>query len=224
MASIGYLFGDNALSTLAGTLSASSTSVTLALGTGAKFPAPASGQYFAASLTDAATKTDSEIVLVTNVTGDVLTVVRGQEGTSARSWVVGDFIWNGPTGGQMAAMAQSSHFPAGQKAFLESQIIGPGYSNSLTLSLTAPSDGNARMSSALNLGGVAPTGFTSTLSNNLGIGSSGSVSQLSQTQFTFIPMTAGETLVGTFTVTSPAGSYGNTDADYGFELTFTPTD
>lgn len=108
-----FLFANNAQSTLAAPISPSATSITLASGTGALFPNPSAGQQFALTLNDAATGLLYEIVYCTARTGDVLTVARAQEGTTALTWATGDSVDNGPTAGQMAAMQQSaSLFPA----------------------------------------------------------------------------------------------------------------
>jgi microcystin-dependent protein len=59
-------------------------------GTGALFPALTAGQYFYAVLENAAL--DREIVKVTARATDTFTVTRGQDGTTARSWVAGDSV------------------------------------------------------------------------------------------------------------------------------------
>ncbi|WP_321868586.1 hypothetical protein [Paraburkholderia tropica] len=94
------LVSNNAKTTLAQSLSATgSTSTTLAVvsGTGTLFPQPGTtnfpagaSTFFRLSLTDAATQTKREIVYVTARTGDSMTVVRGQDGTAAQDWSVGD--------------------------------------------------------------------------------------------------------------------------------------
>lgn len=101
-----FLFANDAQSTLAGPITAIATSLTLASGTGADFPSPGAGQQFALTLNDAATGLDTEIVYCTARSGDVLTVVRGQEGTSALDWLAGDLAANLNTAGTMAAMVQ----------------------------------------------------------------------------------------------------------------------
>lgn len=104
-----FVFADNAKSTLAAPISAGSTAITLAPGDGALFPAPAAGQAFALVLNDVATQQIVEVCWCTARSGDVLTVQRGREGTTATSWVIGDLAWNGPTSGQMANMVQTPH-------------------------------------------------------------------------------------------------------------------
>lgn len=76
----------------------SGTTLTVTTGTGARFGAPpfpaTIGPPAAAVVAFAAT---AEVVYVTGVTGDVLTVVRAQESTTARSVNVGDVIEAGIT-------------------------------------------------------------------------------------------------------------------------------
>lgn len=101
------LFANNATTTLAGAITNVATTAALQTGAGALFPAPSSGQYFCMTFVDAATGLLNEIVHVTNVTGDVITMVRGQEGTTALSWLSGDHASNWITAAALAAMAQA---------------------------------------------------------------------------------------------------------------------
>ena len=80
------LFTNNAVSLLMAPLSSTSTTLTVMLGHGAKFPTPiASNEFFAITLEDQAAQTH-EIIHVTQRTGDTFTIQRGQENTIARSW------------------------------------------------------------------------------------------------------------------------------------------
>lgn len=78
---------NNGLSTLATGISAADTSVQLAPGEGARFPALGAGDFF--PLTIVQSNTIFEILLVTARAGDVLTVARAQEGTTARAFNAG---------------------------------------------------------------------------------------------------------------------------------------
>lgn len=72
------------------------TSLTVASGQGSRFPAvPFNATIWPQGAI--ATPTNAEIVRVTNVAGDVLTITRHQEGTSARSVIIGDQIANTST-------------------------------------------------------------------------------------------------------------------------------
>lgn len=85
------LFKNNAHSTLASSITDSATSITLASGHGdARFPVTASPNYFYATLIDSSN--NLEVVKCTARSSDVLTVVRAQEGTSARAYSTGDRI------------------------------------------------------------------------------------------------------------------------------------
>ena len=101
------VFSNNANTTLQSGINNTATSLTVALGTGAEFPSPGAGQYFVLTLNDVASGLVYEVMHCTSRTGDTLTVVRGQESTSAVAWLAGDYVRSGPTAGQMSAMVQS---------------------------------------------------------------------------------------------------------------------
>lgn len=105
------LFANDATTTLASPISSGATSVTLISGTGALFPAPTGGQYFCLTFVDAATGLINEITHCTGRSGDTLTIVRGQEGTTAVSWLAGDTAANFLTAGTIAAL--QAGFPTG---------------------------------------------------------------------------------------------------------------
>lgn len=90
---------------LASPVGPSDTSITVRPGDGGKFPSPTGGDYFVIVITDDATK-EHEIMHGTARAGDTITVVRGQEGTSAQNWLVGDIVQCAPTAGTMAALYQ----------------------------------------------------------------------------------------------------------------------
>ena len=85
-------FKNNSFTTLAVTIDELATSITVATGTGANLPVLGVGEYFYATLSDIAGA--MEIVKVTAVVGDVLTVVRGQESTTAVPFLEGSLIEN----------------------------------------------------------------------------------------------------------------------------------
>jgi hypothetical protein len=104
------LYANNAQTTLAAALSSTATTANLAPGTGALFPVPVTGQAFYMTFNDAATGLLKEIVLVTGMSGDVVTnMVRAQQGTTAQNWLVGDFASQFFTAADQAAMAQSAN-------------------------------------------------------------------------------------------------------------------
>lgn len=108
------LASNNASTVLAAGISAAATSLTVATGTGAEFPTPVSGQsYFKLTLIDAATGTLTEIVHVTAVAGDTFTIVRNQEGTSARLWSANDIVANMMTAGTFSLLTQQQQITQG---------------------------------------------------------------------------------------------------------------
>ena len=105
-----YVFSNNANSTLANSLAASSgaTTATLVTGGGAKFPNPGANEYFAITFFSSVTNTGTpnEICLCTHRAGDVLTLIRGQEGTAFQAWNVGDQAQHFLTAGAANAFLQ----------------------------------------------------------------------------------------------------------------------
>ena len=83
------LFHNNAASTLALQAQLIDTVLTVSAGTGNRFPAPAATEWFFATIQSGM---NYEIVKCTARAGDVLTVVRAQDGTSARLWSAGASI------------------------------------------------------------------------------------------------------------------------------------
>lgn len=100
------LFSNDSLSSLADAVGAADTSIRLVSGGGAQFPDPGPNEYFVAQFLDAATGERFEIVHVTARTGDVLTVLRAQEGTSAQNWLIGDAFAATVTAGVLQGMLQ----------------------------------------------------------------------------------------------------------------------
>lgn len=80
-------FSNNGSSLTASLISAADTQVTLSSGDGAKFPAPTGGNYAMCTLEDVSG--NIEIVKMTGRAGDICTIVRAQEGTTALSFPSG---------------------------------------------------------------------------------------------------------------------------------------
>lgn len=76
-------YTNNASTTIAAGITDSDTTITLATGDGAEFPTLTTGDYFFGTLVGVGT---SEIVKVTARSSDTLTVVRGQDNTTAAAW------------------------------------------------------------------------------------------------------------------------------------------
>ena len=99
------LFANNAASELASAVASDALSLTLRTGDGAKFPTPAGGDFFLVTLYQKVGQDEinHEIVKCTARAGDVLTVVRAQEGTTARAFSVDDPVELRLTAGSMSA-------------------------------------------------------------------------------------------------------------------------
>lgn len=86
------LFANNAQGTLASSANPSDTTLTLATGTGASFPSPTGGDFLRLTLTEPGAESSWEVVTCTARSGDVLTVTRAQEGTTAATWAAGSKV------------------------------------------------------------------------------------------------------------------------------------
>ncbi len=102
------LWADHALSTLASGITAGDATLTVATGHGARFPSPGAGDYFIATLEEvdgSNVVVGRERVRCTSRTGDVLTITRGQEDTTARAFPGGSRVELRVTAAAMAALA-----------------------------------------------------------------------------------------------------------------------
>ena len=100
------LFANNAGTTLALPVASGDATATLYSGSGALFPSPGAGQFFPLTFIVAANPAIVEIVYCTGRSGDVLTISRAQEGTTALGWNAGDVVNNQITAGVMEAIQQ----------------------------------------------------------------------------------------------------------------------
>ena len=100
------LFTNNAKTTLANGISNSALSLQVAVGEGSLFPNPTGGQFFLLTLfkVNAGAETTIEIIRVTARSADVLTIVRGQEGTTEQTYLAGDFAQLRVTAGTHATL------------------------------------------------------------------------------------------------------------------------
>lgn len=96
-----FLFANNATSRLRIDTPAGSATVTVPSGEGGKFPSPVAPDFFMATIDDRRTG-QVEIVKCTGRSGDVIQVVRGQEGTTAQDFVLGALFSNRITAGTLA--------------------------------------------------------------------------------------------------------------------------
>jgi hypothetical protein len=135
------LFANNANTTLASSLSAGATSMSVTSAT--NFPSPTGVQYFYCTLADAATQTTIEIVKVTSVTGTTFAITRAQDGTSATAFASGAVV------SLRLVRASLNDFPKLDETntFNADQAISgqltssAGLATTGTFTATAPSDG-----------------------------------------------------------------------------------
>ena len=135
------LFANNAASTLAGSINNTAVQCTVESGGGALFPNPSANQYFVLTLIDAATGNQREIIHCTARTGDLFTIVRGQEGTTAQNWQAGDLVQMLPTAGTMEGLAQQSQLQ--QQA--PNYAVDSGSANVITVTLSPAPDNLAAL-------------------------------------------------------------------------------
>ena len=95
------LYANNAKSTLATDITDVATELTLFAGTGSLFPSPTGGDYF--KLTVVSSDGSLEIMHCTARTADTCTVVRAQEGTTAKAFSSGAVVANRFTAGSIAS-------------------------------------------------------------------------------------------------------------------------
>lgn len=133
-------FGNNVVSALAAEITAGQKTIHVMPGDGAKFAALLTQDnenssteldvFAKITLTDSG-ETEFEICHLLSVSGDVLSVVRGQEGTAAKGWMLNDVVANFATRGSENQFVQIDHLQSG---FYCSGVAG-GSANALTLSL-----------------------------------------------------------------------------------------
>ncbi|HGG4520682.1 TPA: hypothetical protein ACJGKS_004550, partial [Salmonella enterica subsp. enterica] len=135
-------FGNNVVSSLAADITASQTTIQVMPGAGAMFANLLTSDYANSSnplktyakitLTDAK-ETVFEVCHLTAVNNDMLTVIRGQEGTTAKGWSLNDVIANFATRGSENQFVQIEQFQSGHYV----AGVAGGTENNLTLELPA---------------------------------------------------------------------------------------
>lgn len=108
------VWSNNAQTTLAFPIADTDVTCTLLSGSGALFPDPAAGQVFSLTFISASNPNLFEIAYCTARSGDVCTIVRGEEGTTALAWNAGDLAQNLVTAGLLNGLAMAPH---GELAF-----------------------------------------------------------------------------------------------------------
>lgn len=135
-------FGNNTVSSLAADITANQTTIQVMPGEGAKFAKLLSSDYVNTSnplkvyakitLTDAK-ETVFEVCHLTAVNNDMLTVVRGQEGTTAKGWALNDVVANFATRGSENQFVQIEQLQSGNYT----SAVAGGSANALTIELPA---------------------------------------------------------------------------------------
>lgn len=100
------IFANNASALMGSSVAPTDTTVTLQPGQGALFPNLSAGQIMKITFED--TSGNIEVVHATGVTGDVLTIVRAQEGTTALAFASGSRVELRCTAGDLGAMLQKN--------------------------------------------------------------------------------------------------------------------
>ena len=135
-------FGNNVVSSLAADITATQTTIQVMPGAGTLFSGLLTYDYANDSnplkvyakitLTDAK-ETVFEVCHLTAVNRDMLTVVRGQEGTAAKGWSLNDVIANFATRGSENQFVQIEQLQSGHYT----SAVAGGTANGLTLALPA---------------------------------------------------------------------------------------
>src|SRR5580765_70256 len=158
MAALIALYNNRYTTKLAAPLSAVATTATISAGTGAAIPAIPSGYMFPLTLTDAATGLVVEQVQVTAVAGDVITIIRGREGTTAVAWLVGDNAFNAATAGYLNSLIQTPAAQQGQLNYaLDTGASGASYVINPLPQITSLLDGFRVFFKAAHTSAASPT-------------------------------------------------------------------
>lgn len=107
---MGIKVSNNAYGALSASITNTATTLSLNSGEGARFPSLGAGDYFYLTLID--TSNNLEIVKVTARATDTMTIVRGQDGTTARAYSLNDRVELRPCA---AMFADISVVPDGDK-------------------------------------------------------------------------------------------------------------
>ncbi len=166
------LFANNADSELDGAITSVSTSITLKTGGGAKFPTPTGGDFFLVTLFQKVgiTELNHEIVKCTARSGDVLTVVRAQEGTTGFAFSNADLVELRFTKGSAENLVQDADLSAhvGSGGAAHANVVAAGAAGFMTGADKTKLDGVAT-------GATANTGTVTTASVITGNGFAGTV-------------------------------------------------
>lgn len=149
----GPVFSNNATSLLAASITSTATQLTIASADAARFPAPGANEWFPVTVVDAGG--NMEIMRCTARTGNVLTVVRGEEQTSAKPFAVNSRVDLRPTAGALLAKLNALDFNGQSVLDRLLTVDGPGSDlDADTL------DGNHAAAFAKLVGAIFDTGIS----------------------------------------------------------------
>lgn len=120
---MGLKVTNNAYAVLNASITSSATTIVLVAGQGARFPTLSAGDYFYATLID--TSNNLEIVKVTARSTDTLTVVRGQDNTTARAYATNDRFELRPTAALFNEKANANEYLPLAGGTLTGKITAP---------------------------------------------------------------------------------------------------
>jgi len=127
---MGIKIKNNAFGVLLTGITSTGTSITLQTGQGANFPSLVVGDYFYATLIDVSN--NLEIVKVTARSSDILTVVRGQESTTARAYSAGDRLELRITALGLEEYITANGFPSGTIMLFQQTAAPTGWTKITT--------------------------------------------------------------------------------------------
>lgn len=129
---MGLKVANNAFGTLNAGISNVATTLVLSSGEGSRFPTLSAGDYFYATLID--TSNNLEIVKVTARSTDTLTIVRAQDGTTARAYSTNDRFELRPTAALFNEKADAAELNASNltSGTVPTARLGTGTANSAT--------------------------------------------------------------------------------------------
>lgn len=165
MSNVQILFKNNAVAQLEISCNAIATTLTLGTGQGALYPAPGANQAFYITVQSG---NNFEEMLCTNNTGDVLTVARGVDGTTAQAFPIGAIVEMRVTAAVLNTMAQQAVANAG--VLLNVQVFDPTAPYTFTYTPTA---GTALVVVEIVGAGGAGGGADVTTSSQVSMGSGG---------------------------------------------------
>lgn len=143
---------NNATGLLASNISSADTTVALASSAGSKFPSLTSGDWFPVVVVNGSG--GLEVMRCTARTGDVLTVTRGQEGTTAMSFTAGARVDLRLTSAALATFALQASVD--DALDLKADIDGPDFTGAPTAPTPASDDDSTRLATTAWVRDVIP--------------------------------------------------------------------